>query len=345
MNDRQNILKMIDEAVDQGARLSKACEVLGLSARSTQRWRHNLIDRRETVAQHRSPANKLTDQERDQILSICNQGSFASMSPNQIVPALADQGAYVASESSFYRVLNAAKQLKHRGKAKAATHKRPKAIEASEPNQVWSWDITYLPSTVKGMFFYLYMIMDIYSRKIVGWEVYGTESADNAALLIRKTCLKEKIATNPLVLHSDNGSPMKAATMLSTLQRLGVMPSFSRPSVSNDNPYSEALFKTLKYHPGYPEAPFESIQAARKWVMGFNHWYNEVHRHSAIKFVTPAQRHCKQDVHILQRRTKLYLAARKKYPQRWSGKIRNWQPATVVYLNPKRSDEKSRKAA
>lgn len=345
MSDRQDVIGMIDDATANGARLSKACDVLGLSQRTIQRWRHNLVDARKAAASKRQVANKLSDKERDQILKICNQGQFASMSPNQIVPVLADQGVYVASESSFYRVLRQADQLRARGKSKVATNKRPQAIKASGPNQLWSWDITYLPSMVKGLWFYLYMIMDIYSRKIVGWEVFDSESADNASLLIRKTCLKEKIASKPLVLHSDNGSPMKGSTMLATLQKLGVVPSFSRPSVSNDNAYSEALFKTLKYHPGYPDTPFESMEKARSWVLGFAKWYNELHRHSALKFVTPDQRHRRQDITILERRKQLYLSARKKHPQRWSGSIRNWQPDNVVYLNPNKSDQPTSKAA
>jgi hypothetical protein len=133
--------------------------------------------------------------------------------------------------------------------------------------------------------------------------------------------------------------------MLSTLQKLGVIPSFSRPSVSNDNAYSEALFKTLKYHPGYPDSPFESIEKARSWVLGFAKWYNELHRHSALKFVTPDQRHRGQDITILKRRKQLYQAARAKHPQRWSGSIRNWQPDNIVYLNPNKSDRPKSKAA
>ncbi len=128
--------------------------------------------------------------------------------------------------------------------------------------------------------------MDIFSRQIVGWEVYETESAEQASRLFRKTCLREGIVGKDLVLHSDNGSPMKGATMLATLQKLGVMPSFSRPSVSNDNPYSEALFKTMKYYSGFPDKPFDCLGNARL-VAGFQHWYNEIHRHSALKFVTP----------------------------------------------------------
>jgi transposase InsO family protein len=259
------------------------------------------------------------------------------------VPVLADRGLYIASESSFYRVLRQANQLAHRGKAKAPTHQRPLPIEATAPNQVWSWDITYLATRVRGVFFYLYLIMDVYSRKIVGWEVFDTESAEHAAVVFHKAHLREGLARESLVLHSDNGSPMKGATMLATLQRLGVLPSFSRPSVSNDNPYSESLFKTLKYHPGFPDKPFESLHEARQWVAGFQHWYDEVHRHSALKFVTPGERHRQQDRAILQRRKRLYEAAKAQHPERWSGPSRNWKPETIVYLNPNKSTDKERK--
>jgi transposase InsO family protein len=189
------------------------------------------------------------------------------------------------------------------------------------------------------------MIMDVYSRKIVGWEVFDTESADHAASLIRKTYLREGIAGEPLVLHSDNGSPMKGATMLVTLQKLGVIPSFSRPSVSNDNAYSEALFKTLKYTPGYPDKPFNSIEQAQQWVWGFEHWYNEIHHHSALKFVTPNQRHKGEERSILASRKALYEAARKQRPERWRGSIRNWEPTQVVFLNLKKSKQQAKKAA
>lgn len=263
------------------------------------------------------------------------------MSPNQIVPALADQDTYVASESSFYRVLRQADQLVHRGKAKRPAHSRPEPLTADAPNQVWSWDITYMATTVKGLFFYLYMIMDVYSRKIVGWEIFDTESAEHASTLFRKTHLREGIAGDALVLHSDNGSPMKGATMLATLQKLGVIPSFSRPSISNDNAFSEALFKTLKYHPGFPEKPFEKIETARKWVDGFQHWYNEVHHHSALKFVTPGQRHRGEDGAILTHRQTVYESARAQNPERWSGKIRNWTQVGSVGLNHKAKQPKT----
>ena len=205
--NQQKAIELIDNACFGGARLSAACDILGVSSRTVQRWRQqDKPDGRIAAAQQRTSANKLSDRERDQILTICNQPEFANMSPNQIVPALADEGIYVASESSFYRVLRKADQLAHRGKAKPPTHKRPESLEASAPNQLWSWDITYLPTIVKGLFFYLYMIMDVYSRKIVGWEVFDTESANHAALLIRKTYLKSGICSHGVVRRTHAGS-------------------------------------------------------------------------------------------------------------------------------------------
>ncbi len=331
------MIKLIKEAKANGARQTKACRAVGISQRTLQRWSECDVvksDARSLARREIAPHNKLSESEQQQVLSLANSPEFANLPPSQIVPALADQGLYVASESSFYRLLRDAKQLAHRGKAKPPARKRPAPLQANGPNQLWSWDITYLPSTVKGLFFYLYLIMDVFSRKIVGWEVYETESASQASNVFQKTYLREGVAGRDLVLHSDNGSPMKGATMLATLQRLGVMPSFSRPSVSDDNPYSESLFKTLKYHPGYPDKPFTSLEEARVWVVGFQRWYNEEHRHSGLKFVTPGQRHRGEDIAILEQRRQLYEAAKKQCPNRWSGKTRNWKPAKNVYLNP-----------
>jgi transposase InsO family protein len=257
------------------------------------------------------------------------------------VPILAERGEYIASESSFYRILRAAKQLTHRhSSCQKNPRSKPKALVATAPNQLYSWDITYLATQVKGQFFYLYLFMDIFSRKIVGWQVYHEESSRNAADLVLDICLREQIQRDQLVLHSDNGSPMKGATMLATLQKLGVVTSLSRPAVSNDNPYSESLFKTLKYCPKYPSQPFEDIAAAREWVAGFVDWYNDEHRHSSIQFATPAQRHRGEDKAILAQRQAVYEAARAKNPARWSKNIRNWQWQAEVYLNPDNPNEK-----
>ena len=214
------------------------------------------------------------------------------------------------------------------------TVSKPTGYKATGPNQVWSWDITFLRTTIVGQFLRLYLVLDIYSRKIVGWEIHETERADYAATLIRQACLTEGIHEAGLVLHADNGSPMKGATMLATLQHLGVVPSFSRPSVSNDNPYSESLFGTMKYMPTFPAHPFDSVEAAREWVEGFVAWYNVMHRHSGIQFVTPVERHSGKDTEILQKRKAVYEAAKQRHPERWSRDIRNWDAVGEVWLNP-----------
>ena len=331
----------IAQACTAGARLAPACTAVGLTPRTLQRWRQAgaiTADarRREhrAVDAVRTPANRLSAAERDALLKVANQPEFAHLCPHQIVPALADQGRYLASESTFYRVLRAADQLARRGQPKAPARARPAPLVATGPNQVWTWDITYLATTVRGTFFYLYLIMDLYSRKIVGWEVYATESAEQAAGVFHKAYLREGVRPDALVVHSDNGSPMKGATMLATLQRLGVVPSFSRPAVSNDNPYSESLFSTLKGHPAFPDKPFADLAAARTWTQRFAAWYSTEHHHSGLKFVTPDQRHRGEDLDLLAQRHALYQAAKAQHPERWTGATRNWQPVTKVLLNP-----------
>ena len=345
-SDRQLAIDLITEAVDAGARQYKACEVLSISTRTLRRWKlklrqqEQLNDRRKDVARERTPSNALSPEERESIISCCNQPEYQSLPPSQIVPKLADKDVYIASESSFYRVLNSVNQLNHRGRTKPANpSKKPSSYQAVAPNQVWSWDITFLRSSVVGQFYKLYLIEDVFSRKIVGWEVHEQETAEHAGILISKSCLKESVNRNQLVLHSDNGSPMKGATMLATLQRLGIVPSFSRPSVSDDNPYSESLFRTLKYSPRYPSKPFESIEATRQWVHSFVQWYNNEHQHSAIRFVTPEQRHQRVDIELLKKRKQLYENAKLKNPSRWSKQTRNWDYIQSVWLNP--SDDNS----
>ena len=334
-SERQGILGLIDEARIAGSRLGPACDVIGISAKTYQRWclASNGADGRLNARQ--SPPNKLSELERQRLVKTANEPEYANLSPSKIVPKLADNGVYLASESTFYRVLKAEKQLTHRQRSKpAGSLKKPEPLIATAPNQIYSWDITYLPTVIKGIFLYLYLVMDIYSRKIVGWQVYKEESSSLAADLMTDICKRENIEKNQVTLHSDNGSPMKGAIMLSTLQALGVIPSFSRPSVSNDNPYSESLFRTLKYRPEYPDKPFEDIQAARNWTSGFVSWYNNEHLHSAIQFVTPAQRHRGEDTEILKNRRQVYENAKRRTPNRWSGNIRSWTPVAEVNLNP-----------
>jgi len=270
----------------------------------------------------------------------CNEDKYANLPPSQIVPILADKGIYIASESSFYRVLHKAEQVTHRGRDKERKNtSKPTSYIAEKANQVWTWDISYMPTPIVGQFYYLYMIEDIYSRKIVGAEVYEQESGEDAATLLERSLLKEKMMYNPLVLHSDNGAPMKSLTLRSKMYDLNLTSSYSRPRVSNDNPYSEALFRTVKYCPDWPGSGFDSLDEAREWVSNFVEWYNNEHRHSKIKFVTPAERHEGKDKNILEMRDKLYLQKKEESPSRWSGSTRNWNVTGPVSLNPDRTDE------
>ncbi len=340
LEERQQQLELLAEATAAGARQESACAVLGLSPRTVQRWQEGETVRSDQrPLRQYEPPHKLTAAERAAVLAVANSPEFGHLPPSQIVPRLADQGRYLASESTFYRVLRAEGQVTHRRRAERPPQARskPKAVCATAPNQVYSWDITYLPAAVRGQFFYLYLFLDLFSRKIVGWQVYEDESSVLASGIVRDICQREGVPRHQLTLHSDNGGPMKGATMLATLHSLGVRPSFSRPAVSNDNPYSESLFKTLKYRPDYPLKPFADVTAARQWVAGLVEWYNHAHRHSAIRFVTPAQRHAGLDGPLLEHRKAVYEAARHRHPQRWRGATRNWQRIQVVHLNPEHS--------
>ena len=336
-SDRQQAVELIDEARRAGARLKPACQTLGLEVRTYQRWTHGGGVRSDgrPDATRPVPANKLSDAERAQVLATCHSPAHANLTPMQIVPRLADQGLYLASEATFYRVLREHGEQTHRGRAQPPRPaSAPPRLCAQAPCQIWSWDISWLPGPVKGLFFYLYLIVDLHSRKIVGWEVHQVESAEHAATVVQRAVLAEQCVGRPIVLHADNGSPMKGEALLATLYRLGVATSYSRPRTSNDNPYSEALFRTCKYRPDYPAGGFASLDQARQWVHGFVEYYNYLHRHSAIQFVTPAQRHRGEDVEILAQRQQVYEQARDRHPQRWAGKIRNFEPAGDVWLNP-----------
>lgn len=350
-SDRKTAIKLIKEAVASGASCQKAYERLGITERTFYRWRKrkaatNSYEDGCPKADHSKPANKIPSEIRKEILAICNRPEYASMAPCEIVPALADEGIYIASESTFYRVLREEKMLNHRGRSKAPKKNRPSTYPATAPNQVYMWDITYLNGPYKGMFYYLYLFSDLYDRSIVGWEVYEEESADYASSLIKRICLKQgRLSTEPLVLHSDNGSSMKGVTMLATLYQLGIKPSNSRPRVSNDNPYAESLFKTLKYRPNYQPKGFETLEEARKWVSLFVKWYNHEHHHSGLNFLTPYQRRSGLSEQLLQKRHEVYEAAKAAHPERWNGReTRNWSLPERVYLNPDRELEQMNKS-
>lgn len=346
---RASVLDLIEQAWRSGARLRVACDLVGLHVRTFERWKRPqgpLGDRRAAGKRRAvSPPNKLSDAERAQALEILNSEPFKDLPPSQIVPRLADQGRYVASESTLYRLLRQAGQLGHRRSERAPQPRhKPRALVATGPNQVYCWDITYLPTQVRGSYFYLYLFVDLFSRKVVGWQVFDCESAELASELLTDICRCHAVAPDQLTVHSDNGAPMKGETMLATMQRLGVAASRSRPAVSNDNPFSESLFRTLKYRPELPVKPLEDVLQARRWAAELVHWYNHEHQHSAIRFVTPQQRHEKLDDAILNERAKVYAAARQANPKRWSGKTRNWTPIAQVNLNPQTTKEQNQLA-
>ena len=342
LEDRQIVAQNISKAHTAGARLRLACETAGIDVRTLQRWQaHEGLTTGDGRPQavRPMPSHALSPHERAQLLAVANEPRFAAVPPARIVPMLADEGIYLASESSFSRVLRAHGQTVHRGRAKAPKAVRPPTTHiAQTPRQIWCWDMTYLPAQVLGRWFHLYLILDLYSRKIVGWEVHDTDDSDHAVHLVRRTALAEGIATldTKPVLHGDNGSTLKATTVLAMLNWLGVKPSYSRPRVSDDNAYAEALFRTAKYRPEFPAKGFADLEQARTWAAGFVRWYNHDHRHSGIRYVSPAQRHAGDDHAILAARHELYTRAREINPARWSGRTRDWSPIGAVTLNPER---------
>ena len=338
--ERKVTIELIQQACRDGARLPKACEIAGIALRTYRRW----LSGGEVHADKRPeserpvPFNKLSDEERDNIVDVCNQPVYASQPPSQIVPDLLDTGVYLASESTFYRILHERGLLHKRGRARQSRPApKPTTHTAMAPNQAYCWAITYLPSTVRGQFFYLYLFEDLFSRKIVGWEVHDAESGQHAGDLLQRVVITERCTHLQLVLHSDNGAPMKSQTLRAKIEELGITPSYSRPRVSDDNPYVESLFRTLKYCPRWPSQGFATLEEARRWVARFVYWYNHKHRHSKLRFVTPHERHTGQERSILAVRQQVLESARKRNPNRWGGRsVRNCNPVGPVTLNPDR---------
>lgn len=329
--DRARAVELIHEAMNSGARKRKCCEVIGISLRTCERWeRGESRDRRKGAG--KTVTRKLSEDEKDAIVSISCSKEYRDCNPYEIVAILAEKGTYLASESTIYRILRVMNMLHHRSNCRVAcSSSRPPELVATGPNQVWSWDITYLKTSVAGMFLYAYVIIDIFSRKIVGWKISDIESTDEAVSLFRR--LTATYDLSGVRLHSDNGNPMKGATMLMLLYHLGVMPSFSRPRVSDDNPFIESFFKTVKYSSGYPKH-FNDIAHARKWFGDFVNWYNTEHRHSQIGYVTPQQRHDGSADLIFSSRNQTYAQARERHPERFRGKLKLWSAPNEVYLNP-----------
>jgi putative transposase len=332
--DRQEAVALINEAAGLGARRGRACQEIGITQRTFERWVASGAvgaDRRPGAVRP-APTNKLSAKERLEVLRVVNEPRFASLPPTQIVPILADEGRYLASESTLYRLLREANQLAHRGRSRLPCARTIPRHCARQANDLWCWDITYLPGPIAGAFFYLYLVLDVYSRKIVAHEVHAAESSEHAAQLIEQAVWRAGITGKPLVIHQDNGSPMKGSTYLAKLADLGIRPSYSRPGVSDDNAYAESLFRTCKYRPEFPGA-FASLEEARAWMLRFTRWYNHEHKHRNLKFVSPAQRHRGDDAAIFAKRVTVYEQARAKHPARWSGNIRNWSLPNEVWLN------------
>ena len=324
---------MIDEAIEAGARQHKACEVVGITPRTLQNWRKRPGQGDQRQGPRQAPAHKISPQERVAVLLELNKPEHSSLCPGQLVARLADEGRYLVSESSMYRILRQERLLAHRASsAPPQDRPRPEGV-ARQANQIWSWDITYLPTPVSGRFVYLYSCLDVFSRKIVGWRVEEKESGGYASELVERCVLQEGVEGKGLRLHSDNGAPMTSSTLKKTLERLQVVPSLSRPGVCDDNAFVESFFRTLKYRPRYPKRHLE-LDGWREWVHKFVEWYNEDHRHSGISYVTPSQRHRGLDVEILQRRREVYAEALRRHPRRWSGPCRSWARQHEVRLAP-----------
>jgi len=345
------------EANNAGVALSVAVREVGICESTYERWRKaggvdvgtaspeevvaSIVEDKRLTREYLVPPNALSDQERAEIVKVCAAAEYSSLPPSQIVPALADQGIYLASESTFYRVLRSAGLNKRRGRVGLPRKRSKPNHVAKGPLEVWVTDISYLPGPIKGLFYYLYFIMDLYSRKIVGYEIYENESSEHLADVLNKATLNEG-SRAPGILHSDNGSLMKGTTLLALCYVLGIGSSYSRPRTSNDNAHMESMFRTVKYCASYPYDGFASLEAARVWIEGFVSFYNQEHHHSGLNFVTPNQKHNGEDVAILAQRVLVYEAAKAKNPKRWiQGNTRNWEPVVSTSLVPANSESKT----
>lgn len=316
-----------------------ACRAFGLSPR-TYRWRKQKAQERVPPRSRgllhgprRPHPAKLSSRERQRVLDVLCDDEFTDMVPAQVFWALLDRGVYLCSERQMYRILVEQKLSQERRRGHRRHLHEPPRVHATGPNQCWSWDITYLPLIGSTKFVYLYTILDIFSRKIVGWTVDVKEAEATGSRLIRATCRRNNITPAQLVIHSDRGAPMTAAAMVDTLEKLGVSQSLSRPRTSNDNARSEANFKTMKYRHDYPER-FDGVSDARAWVEQFVHWYNYEHYHSGIAGLHPADLHAGRHQPVLTARQAVLDAVYQEHPERFFSKPPTVkQPPTEVWIN------------
>ena len=325
------LCETIRDGVEHGARVAPLCDALGVHPRTYARWSANPIDRRKGCRKRNIRA--LTDDERQQIITVCTSERFRDTTPGEIVAILAEEGTYIASERTFYRVLKAEGLLHHRTNSRPARRAhQPPELKATGPDQVYTWDITWIPSYVNGLFWYCYAVIDVWTREIVGWSVHHTESEEHARSLFES--IRRTHNLKGTWVHSDNGNPMRGATFAVWLATMGMFLSHSRPLVKNDNPYIEAFFRTLKYHASYP-GRFRTIEESRDWMGDFIDWYNTTHRHSGLGYITPTQRRAGDDLKLFAKRNQTLRAAFALHPERFpkTGPIQ-WASRRVVYLNP-----------
>ena len=315
----------------QSVPVTRVCQVFDLPRSTLYRLRQPAVSK--TPNPHRS-SRGLAPDERRAVHELLNSDRFCDLAPRQVYGILLDEGAYHCSVSTMYRILNEHGEAKERRRQRVHPHYTRPELLATGPNQVWSWDITWLKGPFKWQFFYLYVILDIFSRYVTGWMVAEQESGELAQQLIVEACRTQAIQPEQLTLHADRGAPMKSQTVAQLLESLEVTKSHSRPHTSNDNPFSEAQFKTLKYRPNYPQR-FESIEHARFWSRHFVDWYNHQHRHSSLGLMTPATVHAGLADQVSAQRQQVLEAAYEKHPQRFVAGIPiPPQVPEAVWINP-----------
>jgi putative transposase len=293
----------------------RACAALLVPRSSFYRLQKPVAVVSRTRSKTSSP-RALSSAEKETVFQLLNSERFQDQAPREIYATLLEDGMYVCHWRSMYRVLAEKQQVSERRAQRLHPPTTKPILVATTPNQLWSWDITKLLGPNKRTFYYLYVILDVYSRAVPGWLLAECESEELAKQLVIETCVKQNIALGQLTLHADRGSAMTSKSLALLLADLGVLKSHSRPHVSNDNPYSEAQFKTLKYRPDYP-AFFGSLQDARAWAQGFFQWYNHEHHHSALGLLTPAVVHSGQAVSVLTARQQVLHQAYVAHPERF----------------------------
>lgn len=315
-------------ARQEGVSERTVCLLLGIARRTIQNWRRQGWDRRKGSS--RAVKHRFTEEEREAVFAVACSMKYRDSTPAKIVALLAEEGIWVGSESTFYRVLRLRNALQHRRMSrKPRTPVEPVRMRVDGPNQVWSWDITWLRTDVVGKHFFAYTIIDLFDRSIVGWTIEDVESDELAQRLFANTIRFQKVV--PKITHTDNGAPMRGMTLAAFLDMLMVRRSYSRPRVSDDNAHIEAWHKTLKYTVGFPKQ-FTSLPMAREWYAGFIAWYNTKHLHSALGYVTPHDMRYGRAQAIFTKRDQTMIAARLSHPERWrQNKTRSWSNAPVFF--------------